>query len=549
MKKSLTLTSIVLISLLVLTAGVLCFALGSQNVAYADDPVHFTISTANGSHWELRLETAIVSTADGNFFNFENPNDETSPRNVFEEEILHQLALLSKGAEEYELSFVIPTPVIYFLDGIDSNPYTETDDSMIVVRTDYAELFSTNDVILEYRKVGESDFAVFPTIGASELRFGKNMDKGDYELRINLSEEFKYLGRDYTASAKSEPLVCHITDSKIPDDEIEIPSLPALEYGLTLTEIAERVSAWDRNGIWTVSTGQNADYVLPASDDARVVKMDFQPNNLNYDKNLGLSVPIVVSQRKLEVYVEDVNVIVGADLVSDFVYHVESALAPGDTLESIGFKVTAEGVNKDKVGTYFIRASVSNDNYLVVNRNVYDMHVAGGKYIVHSKGVVVHTQDYRDLTFYREDGFIGYEITVVVLDSSQIEAIGESIATALDEKDAEISSGYLVTIKDADGNEVDLDGVTLTIENKGGEIAVAYLGANGEWITEDLQEGAFELPNGVRAFVVLKQLPAPYYRSADWNAGLTATCVLIILFAAATWIVVVISLTKRRILK
>ena len=60
---------------------------------------------------------------------------------------------------------------------------------------------------------------------------------------------------------------------------------------------------------------------------------------------------------------------------------------------------------------------------------------------------------------------------------------------------------------------------------------------------------SFVLPNGIRTFAVYGKTPAPYGKTVDWNGGLTAICVLIMLFVVGTWIVVSVYNLKRRILK
>ena len=543
--------SIIFLALAVITA-ILCLALSHTETAFADGPAHFTILTTDGNTWELRHETATISYADGNFFNFETPDDPTSPQNKFREEILHQLDLLGKGADEYELTFVLPKPEIYFLNGISSNPYTELDDSQIVVRTDYSDMLSTSEIVLEYRPKGDGAFTVFPTLDATNLRFGKGLSKGEYEVRICLTKSFDYFGRHYEPSTYSDPSNCFITESKIPDEDIEIPELPPFEYGLNLTEIAKRVSEWDGNGTWTVSAGQDASFVPPAAEAQRLVHLDFQPNNTNYDKNENMLVPIVVEPRKIVVYIEDVNVVVGAARVENFEFNTESTLALDDTLESIGFSIAVQNLDVNVAGTYYIRATVTDSNYEVVNRNYYDMHVLGGKYIVHSKGFVVHTEDYRDVTFERAEGFIGFEIVLIVCERTEINYFEENVLHGIASgKKYVATSGYWVFVRDSNGNEVhDLGDLKVTVSDKGDECAVVYYTSEGELVIVELGEDmSFVLPNNAQAFFVLKNKPAPYYRTEEWNAGLTATCVLIILFAVAAWVCLIVYATKRRLLK
>lgn len=547
MRKAIFKTSIILIATIVFTVCFCAVLSHATQTAYADEPAHFTILTEDGTNWELRYETATIRYATGDFYGEES--DPTTPRNLFREEILAQLALLSKDADDYVLSFVLPKPTIYFLNGIDSNPYTDADDSMIVVETDYSDMLSTNEAVLEYRTSGQGDFAVFPVTDPTALRFGKGVAKGDYEVRAVITKRFDYFGRHYEPQTTSDPLVCHITGSSIPDENIEIPSLPPFEYGMTLAEIAQAVSDLDQNGTWTVSAGQNADYRPVASDEQRIVRLDFQSINVNYDANVGLQVPILVKKRRLEVYIGDVNVLVGASLVQTFEYSVESTLAAGDTLESIGFSVSAQNVNVNVAGTYPIRASVTSGNYEVVNRNYESTIFMGGKYIVHAKGIVVHTSDYREVTFEREEGFIGYTIEFTPISKADLDGVKEELYANPDSNGLTLVGVYVLQITDSNGVEVvDMDGIRVTLTQKDNEYAVAYF-ANGEWVFVRLEDMGFDLVDNARVFAIFKQTPVPYYRTEEWNAGLTATCVLIILFAVATWIVVIIAATKRRILK
>ncbi|MBO4554639.1 MAG: hypothetical protein J5713_02545 [Clostridia bacterium] len=551
MRKAVLKSSIIIFLALAVFTAVLCLALSHADVAIADGPAHFTILTPDGNTWELRHETATISYAYGNFFNFETPDDPMSPQNKFREEILHQLDLLGKGADEYELTFVLPKPEIYFLNGISSNPYTELDNSQIVVRTDYSDMLSTSEIVLEYRPKGDGAFTVFPTLDATNLRFGKGLAKGEYEVRICLTKSFDYFGRHYEPSTYSDPSNCFITESKIPDEDIEIPELPPFEYGLTLAQIAEKFSEWDGNGTWTVSAGQDASFVPPAAEAQRIVHFDFQPINTNYDKNENMLVSIVVEPRKIEVYIRDVHVLVGVLPIQTFEYNIESTLALDDTPESIGLFVAVQDLDINEAGTYAIRASVTSGNYVVVNRNFNDTIFMGGKYVVHSKGIVVHTADYRDVTFEREDGFIGYTITVTPLTRDEIEQILDGLEAVINTDGLTRTSAYVVQITDANGEEVfGLDGIRVKVGSNNSESAVAYYTHSGEWRFDKLGEDTgFELKEDARLFVLFKKTPAPYYRTEEWNAGLTATCVLIILFAVATWVCLIVYVTKRRLIK
>ncbi len=538
--KRLTATNLIFaLALLVILAAVFV-SVGGQNIAYADTPHTFLISSEDGNLWNIYFDGGYLQSAEGNFFNYSDP-DSDYPATIFKQVIDSKVASLPEEERVYQIRFDIPAPIAYFVDDIDQNPYTEQNDSMIYAKTDYVGCLPGLSLELEYRPVGEGDFALFDTEGTRTFRFGINVAKGDYELRIKAGVRFTYYGTEYTATKSSNVIVCHITDSEFPEESLEEVKedlgVLELEYGATLEDIAEYASSRSRAGDWTVWSGQDPSYIYSANENERTIYLDFHSINTNYDVAEKVPVPVVVRKRTLDVWVESVNVLIGHPLVTEFNYTVDSTLAFGDTLESIGFKIAAQNVNINVPGVYQIKASATNENYEVITRTPETQHLLAGIYRVHSNGIIAHAEDFRNIAIVRPEGFIGLHFDVVR--GGEFE----------DFDGLTLISAYRLVVTDDDGNELlDLGDFTVTLDRFKDDYAVAYFDG-AEWqvvvLGDDMQ---FVLPNGVRTFGVYKKTPEPY-EALDWNGSLTAICVFLMLFVVGTWIVVSVYNLKRRILK
>ena len=534
--------TILAIALLAVVATLFVCLYHSAMTAYADEIPAFVIRTTTGQDWELELVgDGVVASATGDFFDYMDRSNPSQPALLFRDAIKAELTSRSLGDDEYNLSFEMPTPTIAFSGGIDSNPYTEFDDSEIIITISVATVFSDAEITIEYKPQGgaDSEYVVFPTAGGNTVRFGKSVDKGVYDVRARVRETVDYLGRRYVTDETSSALVCHITDSDLPDRLVRIPSLEPFEYGATLQDIADRATVFDRNGKWTVASSLDPNTMLPASESAQEIVLDYESDNKNYNKRMGVNVSVTVSKRRLIVYVDSVDRLKGKPLVTEFTYHCDTPLAAGDTFESIGFSVAAEGVDPNVPGTYPIYAHATSNNYAVETRTIETQHVMHGFYRVHATSVSVHADDFREIVITRAEGFIGWDVDIERAFDVECDLDGYVVSVA-----------YKFVVKDSDGNEVsDVGEVTITLEPRRGDVAIAYV-ADGEWIVVDLDEsGVFNLPSGVKAFVVLQNAPVQNQKIVEWNDALTAITSLIIVFAAAIWIVIVCYVAKRRLLK
>ena len=132
----------------------------APSTAYAVDNPQFVITgtydRTSGFEWTLScanydMESVVVQ---GEFLNREDPSDEEQPKLVFEDRIEKKLQSLGLGADDYDLQFVLPKPLIYFGendegDVFDSNPFTSEEDSNIFVCVDYVPSFSAVYTALE----------------------------------------------------------------------------------------------------------------------------------------------------------------------------------------------------------------------------------------------------------------------------------------------------------------------------------------------------------------------------------------------------------------
>ena len=533
------------ILLLLVVAGLFVCIYHTTLTAYANDFPNFSISTEDGQHWHLYYEGVLMQDATGNFFNYEDETDPTQPAVLFRDLIRARLTTLGRGEDEYNLSFTMPTPTITFKDGMDSNPYTELNDSEIFVDVNYSGILSSAAITLEYKVQGAdaSTYQVFPSLGGNSIRFGQSVDKGDYEVRVKTGENFIYLERAYNPISTSAPLVCHITDAEVPDRLINPPALDDLQYGMTLADIAARASELDRYGTWTVAEGQNPDFRFSASENMRTVYMDFESINQNYNVRKNLAVSVRVAKRTLSVYVESVDALKGQPIKTNIGYSVDSALAPGDTLESIGFAIDTSEVDITREGEYSIYVTVTNPNYNPITRTYETQHVLHSFYRVHPNKVYAESDDFREFIVERPDGFIGltvkfYRVGTNVVDETSDKLDGMTVIV-----------GYVVLVQDeSDALVNDLGEITITMQKRPDDYAIAYE-LDGEMHVIVLDESmTFTLPNNVIGFAVLKKDAESFANTLEWNGTLTALCVLIVLFAVASWVVVCIYIAKRRLL-
>ena len=540
--------SIIIVFLLLVIAGVFACLFHTTLTANADALPSFEISTATGQDWTLKYEGVSVQSLSGNFFNFEDEDDPDQPAVVFKNLIRSRLSALGRGEDEYTLSFKMPTPTISFENDMDSNPYTEVaDECNIILLVNYTGVLSSAATSVEYKQASADDsaYTVFPTAGGYRLRFGQGVNKGDYSVRVKVGESFEYLGREYNPVSTSNALECHITDTELPDRLLNVPDLPNFEYGLTLAEIAARASELDRYGTWTISSPQNPDMRLIASENTRTVKMDFQSINANYNVKKNVSVPVVVGKRNLSVYVDSVSALIGQPLRSDIGYSVDSTLAPGDTLESIGFKIDTHEVDINTEGEYSIYATVKDENYNPITRTYESQHILHSFYRVHSTRVRVVADDFREIFVERPEGFIGITLSAYRMGNSVVDEADPSLA------DYSFVTAYVIVATDEDGNVVrDLGELTVTMTKREDDHAVAYE-ENGEIKVVPLEAGetfSVKLPNNVIGFSVLKKHSDAILKTVEWNDTLTALSVLIILFVVASWVVVCIYVAKRRLI-
>ena len=533
--------------LLLVVAGLFACVYHTAFTAYGDSTPSFSIVTTTGQDWQLKYEGVLVQELTGNFFNYEDEDDENQPAIVFKNLIQARLEALSRDPDDYTLTFNIPTPTITFKNDMDSNPYTELNDSQIIVQVSYMGILSSPSTSLEYKPQGadDSEYVVFPTIGGNELRFGQSVDKGDYEVRVKVGANFQYLGRPYSPTSVSTSLVCHITDADLPDSLIHVPESGELsfEYGWTLAEIASRISANDQRGTWTIAAPQDPTTKLSANDIERTVYMDFESINQNYNERTNVAVPLTVTKRRLSVYVDSVDRIKGQPLVTNIGYSVDSTLVEGDTLESIGFKIDTSEVDVNTEGEYPIFVRVTNPNYNPITRNYETQHVLHSFYRVHSDKVHCTFDDFRSIIVARPDGFIGMKV------------VAGNTGSLFDETDSAfegmtVIANYVLFVTDNDDHKLsDLGDISVTLDKRPDDYAVAYE-HDGKIVVIVLDENmTFTLPNDVISFAVLKKNPEPYAKTVEWNASLTALSILIMLFTVAIWVVVVLFASKRRLLK
>ena len=172
-----------------------------------------------------------------------------------------------------------------------------------------------------------------------------------------------------------------------------------------------------------------------------------------------------------------------------------------------------------------------------------------GYYIVHQNNETEQTDDFREINVMRPDGFIGIDIHIERLGGLEIDFSREPFSTIAEKIEGMTAIvAYTLVFSDENGARRNLGEITITLQRYPDDYAVAYV-ENGEVKIVLLDDTmSFMLPNNVTTFVVLKQNAQAEIKTLEWNGALTAICVLIILFVVASWVVVVIYLSKRRLI-
>ena len=544
-----------LLLLLVVVALFVCLY-HTTLTAHADGPQQFTIvgtyDETTGFEWTLYVDSAERMSMSGDFVHHDGSDD---PALLFANDIRDILTDRGHALDDYVLTFVMPTPIIRFDEDengatIDSNPYTTEEDSNIIINTEYHANLGSTSTVVEYKPRGASDdaYTIFPAINTGTIRFGNSVDIGEYEVRVKITEEFSYLGKVYNPVSASAPLECYITNQDLPDRLFSIPNIQPITYGATRGEIANAVSALDINGTWTLVSG-NPDEVLDAQD--HVLVMNFQHKNTNYNPRLNVNVPVTVAKREITVVVQTIDILQGKPIVpaADFNWHVKGDFAGDDTPASIGIYIDTSEVNPNEPGTYNIYARALDANYELTTTDSDFSPARHGYYIVHQNNETEQADDFREINVMRPDGFIGIDIHIERLGGLEIDFSREpfsKIAEKIEGMTAIVA--YTLVFSDENGACRNLGEITITLQRYPDDYAVAYV-ENGEVKIVLLDDTmSFVLPNNVTTFVVLKQNAQAEIKTVEWNGALTAICVLIILLVAASWVVVVIYLSKRRLI-
>lgn len=413
-------------------------------IANAQDKPSFTIRTQNNYSWELLKDDVVILSANGAFF---DTTGEEPAQDVVAVKFVNKIrqTLLDDGVidesvtgylhEYYDLTFEVPTYSTWLLNGIDENPYTEMDDSRIVVEGNYTNSIATDALIsLQYSEQGADNFRACDSSSVGEgLRFGQNVPVGVYDVRMLATEKFEFDGAERSATHYSESVVCTITMGAAPTIN---NATAQITYGEKVGEIfnisaqfTNKYGAVEMPGKWVLSQNQTddafgngivADRILPVRDDAYTVMFDFEPSNKNYEKAENIPVSVSVNRREIYVYIGDAYSLVGEDLadLNNVEYKVyEESLAEGDTIDDLNLTLVYDsGINKDVVGQYLILANSDNQNYTVYSRNMTSQFVDGGRYRVYATRLLVTADDGFVFEIYCGEGFVAMTAIIERMD-------------------------------------------------------------------------------------------------------------------------------------
>lgn len=327
--------------------GCLCLSF-CRDVAYAIEPASLTVATEDGFGWRIKDEGgSVLKECDGGFYG-----------GVAQE---FAAFLKERYGDNYTLKFELPDVNAFFVGGICENPFTEADDSAIVVDGEFAQMIGGASVSLEYRREGEDGFEAFAStlpVG-NKIVFGKGVAVGEYELRYVVTEEFEFANRRYAGRRVSSRLLkCSITAS-----EPRVPSLDVVyaEYGTAAQDIGKAIGG----GSWSFANDNTvaANTVLGVKDGGYMLRFDFRHDNPNYLPVKGVEVRVEILPKLLTVYVDDVERVSGEPLVSEFVYRVSGGLVGDDTAADLEIAVYSDCRDKNEPGIYRLYGRVGNPNY------------------------------------------------------------------------------------------------------------------------------------------------------------------------------------------
>lgn len=440
-------------------------------VAYAQDKPSFTIKTQDNYRWELIKDDVVILSENGAFF---DTTGEEPAQNVVAVKFVNKIkqTLLADGIiddsvtgylhEYYNLTFEVPKFSARLLNGINENPYTEADDSRIVVEGNYTNSIATDALLsLQYSEQGEDKFSSCDSSSVgSGLRFGQYVPVGVYDVRMIAIEKFEFDGAERSATHYSESVICTITMGSAPTIE---NATAKITYGDKVGEISNisaqftnKYGGIEMSGKWVLSKNQTdsafengivADSILPVRDEAYTVMFDFEPANKNYEKAENIPVSVSVDRREIYVYIGDAYSLVGEDLadLKDVEYKIfEESLADCDTIDDLNIQLVYEsGTNKDVAGQYRILAISDNKNYIVYSRNMTSQFIDGGRYRVYETRLSVTADDGFVFEVYCGDGFVAMNVII-----ERIEVSGDKFGIH------EVVSAYRITFLDYNRNEV-----------------------------------------------------------------------------------------------
>lgn len=453
-----------------------------ENVAYAQTEYSFIISTNDGVNWELSDgDGTLIVSSRGNFY--DNVGVEFS-------ETINSMI----GQSDYSVRFLLPPIDAFFTDGIDSNPYTQNDDSLIIVDCTHSAILGGGiSRMLEYKVRGESEYKTYASAMSEEskIRFGKDVDNGEYDLRYVIIEKLVFNDRLYSVRRESaNELACTITTA--------VPVLPQLgdrliPYGTPISQIGDLIG--ENSATWTLSEGQaDTDAILPVSNSPYKIRFDYKHNNKNYDvvKNVELDIRII--PKRIRVYIRDVKRLCAQPEVDDFVYVLGEALVGEDTQEQLNLSFEVKDLDINAAGEYKIIGQWDNANYSVEFLNYDSPIIDYGRYIVYPTNVSVTAWDGRVFGFYCARGFINAS---PVLNKAQDFSVGSI-------KGYDLLGAYSLAYVNVAGEIVDFDNEVEISFKFDGASKIAYF-INDEFVIVDVNEqNAFILPTGVSQFYLFE---------------------------------------------
>ncbi len=433
--KPLSLICVLLVLAILLAVG-LCYTLILDNlqVAKATEVPTFTIKALSRTEWELYKEDNLILSCEGEFFYVSNPAS-VAILNKIKQELVADGIITQDYADNnvchdrYVLNFDFSSDFIaQSTGGTTTIQYTTQNDSPILISASRAPFINavgatSLEKYLEYKGKNDTQYTQHvQSLEGEALRFGQNVNVGEYDVRVVLRERFEFDGKARDAYHYSTTITCKIekapyTNTQNARAEIvygdrikDIEVIDEVSNYLGRWELSQQQTLFDDNvGVEEMLLGVGSYYI----------NFDFYPDSQNYLPALNVPVPVKVERKTLTIYIGDVHAIAGEEVVDVSKVPIGvKGLVGDDTIEDLNITLSyPKGFDGKTAGTYDISVqSMVNPNYNYMSYGMSNPFTPYGRYIVYSNSIIVEADDGKQFELYCVEGFIGIHVSITRID-------------------------------------------------------------------------------------------------------------------------------------